>query len=345
VLSQGQNVSTSLVEQGKQTERFERVIGMGGCRLADGKLHMGHLNGCLASPKLSALDDYFFVIQDSIVDRNRSDTYFGRLTRLAGAVLALAPSGPRTYIIRQSTIQEFYSRLYFVLCELASTSLIIQKNPKIRRGDLTNITLDEAIFPVGEVCNIFSLGCDHVFMNDDNLRFVNLARRIRKKLRSRGFSSAPKRPELVTGGVPRLIGYNYQKMSKSNGNTITLGTPYSELAGEIQRLSSRSWLYKQGSAFRKAFKEGDGSIKHPEDYPIFTFHKAFVDPKALPCAIVDAAERYTPKVLKAVEGFNRKVTEYVSMDDSNLRRILKRIEDDEGAAEHLIKNNIEWYLK
>ncbi|AUG55903.1 hypothetical protein CSC3H3_24125 (plasmid) [Thalassospira marina] len=306
---------------------------------------MGHLNGCLTSPKLSELDDYFFIIQDNISDRNISKTYADRLSHLAGAILALAPKGPRTLIVRQSAIQESYFKLYMVLCELASTNSIFQNNPKIRGGDVTDTSVSDAIFPISEVCNILSLDCDHLFMNDDNLRFVNLARRLRRKIQLRGFDNYPKRPNLMYGGAQRLIGYNYLKMSKSNSNTIPLGISNAGLVSEVERLSNRRWLYKKGSEFRWSFKRGDTSILHPEDYPIFTFYKAFVDPYALPIAVVGASEQYTQPVLKQVTKYNQEVLDYFHSDDFSPERIMMRLRDDEAVASGIIKENVEWYLQ
>lgn len=322
-------------------EKDSLGVGLGGCRLADGKLHFGHLNGCLSSPRLSDLSKYFFVVQDTIVDRSTSETYLTRLYRLVASVLALMPIGPRTIIVRQSSIQEHYTRLFGALTELSPTTLIVQKNPKIQGGHFQGTHLDQFIFPLGEVCNMFALGCDYVFMNDDNLRFVNLARKLRRKMNSAGFAYAPPRPELILGGSPRVYGYNYMKMSKGNRNVISLGSSPSELGAQIERLVNRTWLYKQGSKYRKALAQNDITVTHPDDFPLFSFYQAFVDPNAQVGSVVLGMEDYLPRVLKATTAHNDRVLEFLSSKTNSESNILERVVSDEVLASKIIRENLE----
>lgn len=281
------------------------------------------------------------MIQDEIVDRLTSESYISRLHHMVATVLALSPSGPRTLVVRQSTIQAHYARLFTILTELCPSTLIAQKNPKIRDDGIHGTRLNEFIFPVGEVCNMFSLGCEFLFMNDDNLRFVNLARKMRRRMMSNGVPFVPVRPSLILGGAPRLYGYNYMKMSKGNGNAIYLGMRQDGLRKEILRLASLNWLFKKGSRYRRAVKLGDEAVQHPEDFPIFSFYRAFVDPFAVVGGVVPGLENYIEPVISVAQMINERVLDGLTNSNHSQCEIRDRIIENERDAKAAIDRNLE----
>ncbi len=267
-----------------ETER----VGLAACRLSDGYLHFGHLNGCFMSDECAQVDTYIFLIQDEFVDRKTSPDYDERLVRLFRSVKALAPTGPDVKIIRQTTLKPVYATLHAFLEEISPATLVADTNPKIHDNVLSGSSLSEFAFPLNEVCNLLSVNADFAFYNDDNERFVFLARRLRKKIARLDGGIRLSRPELKPGRVQRLLGYNYMKMSKSNGNAIRLGVADDAVRRDVERLGSIRWLNKQGARFRHAIRGDASGILTPENFPLQNFAFAFLEaPQRIICSQAD----------------------------------------------------------
>lgn len=280
----------SVGSAGTVSEDFERV-GLAACRLSDGYLHFGHLNGCFMSSEIGRVKKYVFIVQDEFLDRSLSHDYKRRLIRLFRSVRAIAPVGPEILIVRQTAIKSDYSEMLSLLEEISPVTLISDTNPKIARNDFADLKIADLAFPLNEVCNMLSNQATDVFFNDDNDRFVNLAKRLRKKVIGRLPGARVVRPTLHTGRVGRIFGYNYMKMSKGNENAIRLGISDHEVSSQIERLASRRWLDKQGAQYRIAAQSAGVTCFLPANSPLQSFVSAFLDNATrVPCRELDIQE-------------------------------------------------------
>lgn len=277
----------SISPSARISDSFQRV-GLAGCRLSDGYLHFGHVNGCFISSECSRVVRYVFIIQDEILDRFVSSDYRKRLVRLFRSVKAIAPVGPNILIVRQTAIKPAYGEILSFLEEISPATLISDTNPKIANDDLSEASISDLVFPLNEVCNIFSLQATDVFFNDDNYRYVSLAKRLRKRVICRLPGARVVRPTLHTGRVGRIFGYNYKKMSKGNENAIRLGVSDGQVTSEVERLANRRWLGKQGVQYRIAAGKAEVNCFLPPNSPLQSFVSSFLDGSAqVPCRELD----------------------------------------------------------
>jgi tryptophanyl-tRNA synthetase len=221
---------------------------MGGARLEPDGLHLGHYLGCLTPlDEFTRGERYFFVIRD------RGAAQWSRQAPLAredlrSMLLDLlsTPYSNRIWPILQSSLQPLYAPLQDVAANLVTLTQMENVHPKKREIKLQNssIALSDFLFPLESACTYFSLDASYVLMNDDNKRFVAFAQRLAKKLNNWVGYSLMRIPELRHGSPPRLLGFNYRKMCKANGNCIMLSDADAVLDRKIDNLMSRRFLFK-----------------------------------------------------------------------------------------------------
>jgi tryptophanyl-tRNA synthetase len=312
--------------------RAKSMIGISGCRLADGRLHFGHLLGCFSSPEAKTLQSFIFVIQDTAADRATDISYEARLIRLVSSVEA-ALQVPNLLICRQTTMTRHYAPLLDLLSEITPMRLLEDSNPSRETWtQRTGLVTSQAIFPLHQVSQILGLGADFVYMNDDNLRFVHLAKRLRKRVLARIPDKTIVRPELRTGPLPRLYGYNYERMSKGSGNAIYLDLEDSEIELEIQKLASRKWLIKQGAKYRISLRDSDKTTEVPENQPLLVFHSAFVAKQKQTCSPTDLE----PSFLSESTEFAKTMCNRIRQSTLNITNDDKNVMDRLNKYEHIV---------
>lgn len=245
-----------------------------GARLGRGGLHLGHYLGCLSPLSAIPLADatYFFVIGDTspahrILDKELDSDLIAMISDLLASQY-----GERIKVVLESRIQFEAPILLNTLCEIVTFNQIYSRHPnrlRIKAGDPL-ISIGDFIFILYEIYRFLAIDANYVFMNTDNLKFVDFARQVARKFNNM-YGKSLSEPRLEHGIFPRLLGYNGQKMAKANNNCIFLAESRESLETKTHKLvMSRPVL---------SFLEGDYLPQPtsfvPDDFIPFTYLKAF----------------------------------------------------------------------
>lgn len=251
-----------------------------GVRLKKDGLHLGHYLGCL-SP-LSTINEeyrYFFVIDDLSPASSLIAPQSNRnLISIASDALATG-YGEKIIFLLKSHLVSRSPLLHNILRELMTLRQIKSIHPKrkIIREQKDALTLADFTFILYEVLTHLALDADYVIMNDDNKRFVDYSRKIARKFNNK-YSACLSEPILLHGPLPRLLGYNLEKMAKSNNNCIYL----SDDAETIKKKVDQIVKYKETVSI---FVDSDGLFISPKDvnlsnnYLPFTYFRLFGEEK------------------------------------------------------------------
>ncbi|WP_209599745.1 hypothetical protein [Ruegeria sp. HKCCSA071] len=312
-------------------------IALGGCRLSDGRLHIGHYHGCFGAQKLrSGFNKYFFVVQDSSSQVGDGHKETESLLSILAELYAL-DLGTTITVFRQSQVFPEYSRLFDSLLDSATCSLLEDTHPnKSHIANRAGMRVKDYLFPIEQVAQILATGATDVVMNDDNLRFVHLARRLRKTVMHRYPGFRLVRPTLLASDVPRLIGANGKKISKGNRNALFLEAKASEIQEYVAGFSHKKRLFACGAPFRLAYQSGDQDHELPELMPLVVLHKAFCDQGTAQYRIGDMheiASEVTQSLIKLFSDFSEKKRMGLAEPES----LLARLEDDEVVVRDQIR--------
>ncbi len=117
-------------------------------------------------------------------------------------------------------------------------------------------------YPILQAADILVYRADHVPIGADQLPHLELTREIARKFNSMYDKVFPV-PEPVLTEFPKVPGTDGRKMSKSYGNTIFISDPPEEIEKKIRK------AYTDPAKIRK------NDPGHPEQCPIFAYHKIF----------------------------------------------------------------------
>lgn len=211
-------------------QHFEnKTIAVGGSRGTGGGIHFGHVHGCLSTIPGSSVT--FYVISD-MVDGCTKES-------VLRTALDVKAWNPEIHVVRESSLRSQIFNLIFRICE--TTSFGTMKSVHPRRRDIQSGKfegrLSDFLFPVYQTAYLLALGSSWALYNDDNLSIVRFARKVRRRLISRGALSIG-HPELAVRKLdpPRLTGPDGRKMAKVYTNVIS---PNDDI-GRIVRLMKRS---------------------------------------------------------------------------------------------------------
>jgi hypothetical protein len=211
---------------------------IGGCRLATGGLHFGHLHGCFL-PRASGVrpSNYVFVISDCV-----SGGKPGRATlrRMLLDVYACEPYVGGLRVVRESSIRPYLRPLLEKMTFHLTARSLMQVHPQRARIFLPGSadTVNDLMFPIHQAAFLAGLLGSTVFMNDDNLDLVRFAR----KIITRSIPNFQKGalPVIHTGPAPRLLGAKGLRMAKANQNTLEVFSPTENIKRYFTRAIRRS---------------------------------------------------------------------------------------------------------
>lgn len=247
---------------------------MSGARLSPGGLHLGHYLGCLsplaAFPKEKS--SYFFVIGDtSPIYRQIDQELHPDFIAMTSDLLS-TPFGDRIKVVQKSKIVFEAPVLLHTLHNLVTFQQVLARHPQraqIRTAE-TIISIGEFFFILYEILQFLALDVGYVFMNTDNLKFVDFARRVARKFNNK-YGKTLYEPSLKHGIFPRLLGYNGQKMAKSNKNCIFLAESHEALKKKTNKLIvSKTILSFLGGAYVPPV-----ALTIPDDFLPFTYLRVF----------------------------------------------------------------------
>jgi len=232
-----------------------------------GELHLGNLLGA-ARNWVALQEEYrcFFFIADyhAITQPYEPSALAKRTLEMAVDLLACGIDPERAVLFVQSRVPE-HAELCWVLNSVAQfgdLSRMTQfKDKSARQADNINVGLFD--YPVLQAADILIYKAEAVPVGIDQVQHVEFARRIARGFNRRWGDLFPE-PEPLLSPTPKLLGLDGQaKMSKSIGNTISLGASDKEirkaLAGAVT-----------DPARQKRTDPGD-----PEKCNLYTLHKFF----------------------------------------------------------------------
>ena len=243
--------------------RRKGLIYVSGARLIGNGLHLGHFLGCFQYYSQKATDDdkFFFIISNKYSDHN-DKLLMDMLLDILSIKNTLNINN--LYVIMDNALLgEHYSFLKYLFTKARLCNLIKHLPNSKRLLENKNNNVDDFIFPIEQAAVFYLFNADYAAYNIDNLRYVNYANILGKKLNSIFNINLIKPIKLVTGKINKLDGYNYLKMSKSNQNAIYINSSEMELMNIVKKLFS----------FKEFFK------KYPEEYEKFKKAQTYFFPK------------------------------------------------------------------
>ncbi len=251
---------------------------MGGARLSQGGLHLGHYLGCLTPLEDLLGDEYFFVIRD----RGKTCTLNNlksnpNIINMVSDLLSTSYAN-RISIVPQSFLHSRYQLMQDFILDILTLTQLQNAHPRkkrIKNDDTFNISLKDFLFPVETICTYFSLNAKYILMNDDSLRFVSFAKRVSQKLANLNGTPLVVTPTLKHGVVPRLLGYNYQKLSKGHNNCIFLSESDEQLAFKVKQLFLFKYLFVHEPEFKDTYTNSPHNFVLPKSFLPLLYLRAF----------------------------------------------------------------------
>ncbi|HPD57423.1 MAG TPA: tryptophan--tRNA ligase [Smithellaceae bacterium] len=233
-----------------------------------GKLHLGNLHGALGNwielQESGKYDCFYFVADWHAFTSEYSSTEGIRenITSMVIDWLAAGLNPQKSTLFVQSAVKE-HAEL-FLLLSMITPLAWLERNPtyKEMKAELSNKDLSTFGFlgyPVLQAADIIMYKANGVPVGVDQLPHVELTREIARRFNFLYQEIFPV-PEPLLAGVPKLLGIDGRKMSKSYDNSIYISDTGKELQQKI------SGMFTDPQRMRKT-DPGDPSICN-----VFTFH-------------------------------------------------------------------------
>lgn len=240
-----------------------------------GKLHLGNLHGALGNwielQNSGKYDCFYFVADWHAFTSEYSSTEGIRenITSMVIDWLAAGLDPQKSTLFVQSAVKE-HAEL-FLLLSMITPLAWLERNPtyKEMKAELSNKDLSTFGFlgyPVLQAADIIMYKANGVPVGVDQLPHVELTREIARRFNFLYQEIFPV-PEPLLAGVPKLLGIDGRKMSKSYDNSIYISDTGKELQ---QKISS---MFTDPQRMRKT-DPGDPSICN-----VFTFHGLYTPPQ------------------------------------------------------------------
>ena len=239
-----------------------------------GKLHIGNLLGALDNwVKLQeeGNENFFFVADWHMLTTGYEDTsnLKENTFTLAREFLASGINPEKSVVFVQSSIKE-HAELHLLLSmmvPLGRLERIPTYKEQLRELKERNIsTLGFLAYPVLQAADILAYNADGVPVGEDQAFHLEITREIAHKFNLL-YSDVFKEPKTLLSRVPKLLGTDGRKMSKSYGNVINIDTSEKELKKMIMPM-------KTDPARMRRTDPGT-----PEKCNVWAYHEAFGTPR------------------------------------------------------------------
>jgi tryptophanyl-tRNA synthetase len=234
-----------------------------------GRLHLGNLFGALANwKKLQDVYDCFFFVADwhaLTSDYANTDLLKEYIYEIFIDWLSVGLSPDRSTLFIQSHVKE-HAEL-FVLLSTITPLPWLERNPtyKEQKEQLKNKDLSTYGFlgyPVLQAADILMYQGEGVPVGMDQLPHVELTREIARRF-NHFYGEVFPIPEPILTEIPKLLGIDGRKMSKSYNNAIYLSEKPEDIRAKVSQMITDP---------QRARRRDPGN---PEVCNVFSFHKLF----------------------------------------------------------------------
>lgn len=235
-----------------------------------GALHIGHLFGALQSwvdLQEKGNECFYFVADLHALTTHYNETHeiVKNSLELVKSYLAVGIDPHKSTIFIQSEIKEHAEltllfSMFVPVSRLERVPTYKELKQQLSERDLSNAGF--LIYPVLQASDILIYLAEGVPVGEDQVYHIELTREIARKFNYLYEEVFPE-PEPVLSKVPKLLGTDGRKMSKSYGNTIPLITNEIELKKMVMPMIT-------DPARKRRTDPGN-----PEKCPVWDYHKAF----------------------------------------------------------------------
>ncbi len=291
-----------------------------------GNLHLGNLHGALANWKeLQHEYQCFFFIADWHALTTEYKTPKEIHTYILEMVIDWISVGLDPEIstfFLQSAIRE-HTELHLILSMITPLAWL-ERNPTYKEQQQELESKDIATYgflgyPVLQAADILMYQAHAVPVGIDQAPHVELTREIARRFNFLYGEFFPV-PELLLTEVPKLLGIDGRKMSKSYNNSIFLSDSLEEVRRKLSQMVTDP---------QRARRNDPGD---PEVCVLFPFHKIYSPPESIAeinrecrkagIGCVDCKKRLIERVIEALEPVRTK-REYLSRNIDEVRQILE----------------------
>lgn len=236
-----------------------------------GSLHIGHLKSVLEIwRKLQDENTCFFLVADIhalTTDWEESKELRKRTIEMVKDWIASGISPEKSVIMVQSEIKQ-HTELFTYLSMITPIGLL-ERNPTYKEflqeygeqaANLSNLGFFS--YPVLQASDILIYKAHKVPVGKDQVPHIEITRDIAEKF-NRTFGEVFPLPQAVLSEVPKILGTDGRKMSKSYGNAIVL-------TEDINSIKEKIKSYMTDTARKTRKDPGE-----PERCPLYTLHKIF----------------------------------------------------------------------
>jgi tryptophanyl-tRNA synthetase len=253
------------------SKRKKKVV-LSGMR-PTGPLHLGHLAGALKN-WIRLQDEYncyyTIVTWHAFSSEYQNPRIIGDHTfEYAAGWLSVGLDPSKSVIFVQSEVKE-HAELHLLLSMIIPLPWL-QRVPTFKemRREVTDKDLNTYGFlgyPVLQTADIILYKGNAVPVGEDQAYHLELAREITRRF-NRLYGDIFPEPQILLTEVPRLAGTDGRKMSNSFHNAIYLADPPDVIREKVAPMVTDT----------RRKRKSDPGI--PEDCPVFTLHRAFVEKK------------------------------------------------------------------
>ncbi len=234
-----------------------------------GKLHLGHLVGALSNwARLQEEYDCFFMVADwHALMSEYEDTRAIRENSLDNVIdwISCGIDPAKSTIFVQSQVKE-HAELHLLLSMITPLGWL-ERCPtyKEQRQEVKNRDLSTYAFlgyPVLQAADILIYKAERVPVGVDQVPHLELAREIVRRFNFL-YGNVLREPEPLLTEMPRLLGLDNRKMSKSYGNFISLSDRAEEIKEKTQQMFTDPTRIKRNDP------------GHPDTCNVFTYFRVF----------------------------------------------------------------------
>lgn len=249
-----------------------------------GKLHLGHLHGTLTNwvRLQSEYRCFFFVADWHALTTGKTDAGSIRSNTEEMVIdwLSVGLDPNQSVIFRQSDVKE-HAELHLLFSMITPTPWLI-RNPTVKEQarELGFIDSDDEAavatihygllgYPVLQAADILMYKAQRVPVGVDQVPHIELTREIARRFNAVYEAGIFPEPQALLTEIPKILGVDGRKMSKSYGNAVVLSDPPQEVDTKLSRMMTDP---------RRARRRDPGD---PADCPAFHLHRLYCTPEEI----------------------------------------------------------------